>query len=101
MGAIEAFDGVLFQARLVREAGIKLDTVVAGELRDARSKAQHSLGPTVLHAPEEVRHLIRDATLPRMRLATMLLDPVEIEYRIMGLTCGFWVAVMLRADIRW
>jgi hypothetical protein len=75
LGAIEAFDGVLFQARLVREAEIKLDTVDAAELRDARSKARHSLGPTVLHAPEEVRRLIRDATLPRMRLATMLLDP--------------------------
>ncbi|MDQ3763672.1 MAG: hypothetical protein M3460_19245 [Actinomycetota bacterium] len=74
MGAIEAFDGVLFQARLVREAGIELDPIDAAELRDARSKAQQSLGPTVLHAPEEVRRLIRDATLPRMRLSTMLLD---------------------------
>jgi hypothetical protein len=43
------------------------------ELRDARNKTQNSLGPSVLHAPEEVRRLIRDATLPRMRLATMLL----------------------------
>lgn len=75
MGAIEAFDAVLFQARLVREAGAELDTIDAAELRDTRSKARHSLGPTVLHAPEEVRRLIRDVTLPRMRLTTMLLDP--------------------------
>lgn len=39
MGAIEAFDAVLFQARRVREAGIKLDPIDAAELCDARSKA--------------------------------------------------------------
>jgi hypothetical protein len=71
IGAIEAFDGVSFQARLVREAGAELDTIGAAELRDARSKLQHSPGPTVLHAPEEVRRLIREATLPRMRLTTL------------------------------
>lgn len=73
MGAIEAFDMVLFQAWKIRQAGIDLDTVETTELRDARNKTQNSLGQSVLHAPEEVRRLIRDATLPRMRLATMLL----------------------------
>ena len=75
MGAIEAFDMVLYQAWRIRRAGIELDMIDAAELRDARNKTQNSLGSTVLHAPEEVRRLIRDATLPRMRLATVLLGP--------------------------
>ncbi|WP_206793626.1 hypothetical protein [Amycolatopsis sp. MtRt-6] len=77
MGVLEAFDGVLFQARAVREAGDKLDEHQLAELRAVRSEAQHALGPVVLHAPEAVRRLVSDATLPRMRLAAMLLDPVD------------------------
>ncbi|GHG25664.1 MULTISPECIES: hypothetical protein [Amycolatopsis] len=75
MGVLEAFDGVLFQARTVVEADGELDEHQIGELREVRSEAQHALGPVVLHAPEAVRRLVSDATLPRMRLAAMLLDP--------------------------
>ncbi|MGW3961812.1 hypothetical protein ACWED2_18455 [Amycolatopsis sp. NPDC005003] len=79
MGALEAFDGVLFQARAIRESDREpdreLDEHQLAELREVRSEAQHALGPVVLHAPEAVRRLISDATLPRMRLAAMLLDP--------------------------
>ncbi|MEV4056994.1 hypothetical protein AB0J55_37805 [Amycolatopsis sp. NPDC049688] len=75
MGVLEAFDGVLFQARAVVESGRKLDEHQLAELREVRSEAQHALGPVVLHAPEAVRRLVSDATLPRMRLAAMLLDP--------------------------
>ncbi|MCR6486720.1 hypothetical protein M8542_28225 [Amycolatopsis sp. OK19-0408] len=74
MGVLEAFDGVLFQARAVREAGDQLDEHQVTELREVRSEAQHALGPVVLHAPEAVRKLVSDATLPRMRLAAGLLD---------------------------
>lgn len=75
MGVLEAFDGVLFQARAVREGGHPLDEHQVTELREVRSEAQHALGPVVLHAPEAVRRLVSDATLPRMRLAAGLLDP--------------------------
>jgi heme exporter protein D len=75
MGVLEAFDGVLFQARAIVEADGKLDEHQITELREVRSEAQHALGPVVLHAPEAVRRLVSDATLPRMRLAMMLLDP--------------------------
>ncbi|QKV79834.1 hypothetical protein [Amycolatopsis sp. Hca4] len=75
MGALEAFDGVLFQARALREAGKRLDEHQLAEVREVRSEAQHALGPVVLHAPEAVRQLVSAATLPRMRLAAMLLDP--------------------------
>ncbi|MFB9683549.1 hypothetical protein [Amycolatopsis plumensis] len=75
MGVLEAFDGVLFQGRAVVEADGELDEHQIGELREVRSEAQHALGPVVLHAPEAVRRLVSDATLPRMRLAAMLLDP--------------------------
>ena len=74
LGALEAFDGVLFQARAVREAGDQLDEHQVNELREVRSETQHALGPVALHAPEAVRRLVSDAALPRMRLTTMLLD---------------------------
>ncbi|WP_410609827.1 hypothetical protein [Amycolatopsis sp. lyj-109] len=77
MGSLEAFDGVLFQARAIRESDGDLDEHHLAELREVRSEAQHALGPVVLHAPEAVRRLISDATLPRMRLAAMLLDPED------------------------
>lgn len=82
MGVLEAFDGVLFQARAVRESGGKLDEHQLTELREVRSEAQHALGPVVLHAPEAVRRLVSDATLPRMRLAAMLLDPDDDRTRL-------------------
>jgi hypothetical protein len=75
LGALEAYDGVLFQARAVREEGGKLDEHQIGELRQVRSETQHVLGPVALHAPEAVRRLVSDAALPRMRLTSMLLDP--------------------------
>ncbi|MEV5721777.1 hypothetical protein AB0L41_48675 [Amycolatopsis mediterranei] len=75
MGVLEAFDGVLFQARAIVESDRKLDEHQITELREVRSEAQHALGPVVLHAPEAVRRLVSDATLPRMRLAMMLLEP--------------------------
>jgi hypothetical protein len=74
LGALEAFDGVLFQARAVREAGDQLDEHQVKELREVRSETQHALGPVALHAPEAVRRLVSDAALPRMRLTTTLLD---------------------------
>jgi heme exporter protein D len=77
MGVLEAFDGVLFQARAVVESGHELDEHQIAELREVRSEAQHALGPVVLHAPEAVRRLVSGATLPRMRLAAMLLDPKD------------------------
>jgi hypothetical protein len=75
LGALEAFDGVLFQARAVREADERLDEHQVTELRAVRSETQHALGPVALHAPEAVRRLVSDAALPRMRLTTMLLEP--------------------------
>ncbi|WP_199191602.1 hypothetical protein [Amycolatopsis sp. CA-126428] len=75
MGVLEAFDGVLFQARAIVESERELDEHQITELREVRSEAQHALGPVVLHAPEAVRRLVSDATLPRMRLAMMLLEP--------------------------
>jgi heme exporter protein D len=82
MGVLEAFDGVLFQARAIVESERKLDEHQITELREVRSEAQHALGPVVLHAPEAVRRLVSDATLPRMRLAAMLLDPDRDHTRL-------------------
>ena len=75
IGAIEAFDGVLFHARQVREAERPLDDHEVSNLRAVTSETQHALGAVNLHAPERVRAQIREATLPRMRLSVTLLDP--------------------------
>jgi hypothetical protein len=77
IGAIEAFDGVLFHARQIREADQPLDDHQASSLRAVTSETQHALGAVNLHAPERVRVQIREATLPRMRLSAMLLDPTS------------------------
>ena len=82
IGALEAFDGVLYQARQVREAGEPLDDHQRDGLREAMSEAQHALGPVNLHAPEAIRTQIREATLPRMRLSTMLLDQASLTTRM-------------------
>ncbi|MFF1614006.1 hypothetical protein ACFVYA_40100 [Amycolatopsis sp. NPDC058278] len=82
MGVLEAFDGVLFQARSIVESGGHLDEHQLTELREVRSEAQHALGPVVLHAPEAVRRLVSGATLPRMRLAAMLLAPDDDHTRL-------------------
>jgi hypothetical protein len=74
IGAIEAFDGVLFQARQTREADEPLDDHQRSGLREVTSEALHALGAVNLHAPERIRTQIREATLPRMRLSAGLLD---------------------------
>ena len=75
LGALGAFDTVLFRALRSRETARPIDEYQVTELREVRSETQHALGPVTLHAPEAVRKLISDATLPRLRLATRLLDP--------------------------
>ncbi|MEU7790118.1 hypothetical protein [Amycolatopsis sp. NPDC049159] len=75
LGVLEAFDSVLFRALRSRELGKPVDEHQVTELREVRSETQHALGPVVLHAPESVRELVSEATLPRMRLTSRLLDP--------------------------
>lgn len=77
IGAIEAFDGVLFRTRQIREAGQALDDHQASSVREVTSETQHALGAVNLYAPERLRMQIREATLPRMRLSTLLLDPTS------------------------
>lgn len=76
-GSLEALTGVLFDARRARENGESLSAETQADLRATQRQLQQSLGAVVLRAPEPVRTLVRDATLPNLRLATMLLDPDE------------------------
>lgn len=75
LGVIEAFDMVLYQGMRAREAGRALDDPLAADLREATGEARRALGPANLHAPEAVRALIPEATMPRMRLSRLVLDP--------------------------
>jgi hypothetical protein len=77
IGAVEAFDSVLFQAR--RAAGldaalVEADAALDEELRAVFRAARNALGAVNLHAPERVRVMLREVMLPRFRLATHLLD---------------------------
>lgn len=65
VGAIEAFDMVLFPAGRARLRGLDLDPGDRAEIREARGKFRESLGPVVLLAPENIRQLILEATIPR------------------------------------
>lgn len=74
IGGVEAFDLVVYPALQLRETGRDLDATDAAELREGRAKLREPPGPTVLHAPEANRDLIKDAVLPWVRLANALLD---------------------------
>lgn len=75
MGSIEAFDLVLYESRDARETGKALDKLTTEDLREATAEARRALGGANLHAPEVVRALIPKATMPRIRLSRLILDP--------------------------
>jgi len=73
IGAIEAFDWVLYDARRVIRAGGELDEALAADLRKATAQARNSLGAVNVHAPERIRSMLRESLLGRSTLATRLL----------------------------
>nr|WP_225956802.1 hypothetical protein [Amycolatopsis lexingtonensis] len=100
LGVLEAFDMVLFRALRSRELRKPVDEHQVTELREVRSEAQHALGAVALHAPEPIRELVSDAMLPRLRLASRLMDSENT-----GDDRTFWTAGqrgyrLLRAKMR-
>ncbi|WP_439378988.1 hypothetical protein [Amycolatopsis lexingtonensis] len=79
LGVLEAFDTVLFRALRSQELGKPVDEHQVTELREVRSETEHALGAVALHAPEPVRELVSGAVLPRLRLASRLMDPENTE----------------------
>ncbi|WP_290062354.1 hypothetical protein [Amycolatopsis solani] len=77
LGVLEAFDMVLYRSLRSRELGKPVDEHQVTELREVRSETQHALGAVALHAPEPIRELVSEAVLPRMRLASRLMDSVN------------------------
>ncbi|MCP3803029.1 hypothetical protein NLX83_27515 [Allokutzneria sp. A3M-2-11 16] len=93
VGAIEAFDWVLYQARKsLREKKVIADDV-ATELRAVTTQARNSLGGVNVHAPEKIRSVLRESMIRRSDLSTALLaskfgaeqkqlwDEAQREYR--------------------
>lgn len=60
IGAIEAFDWVLFQARKSLREGGTLNEELAADLRRAANVARNSLGAVNVHAPERIRAALRE-----------------------------------------
>lgn len=73
IGAIEAFDWVLYQARRTLHAGQSLGEQIAAEIRTATSQARNALGGVNVHAPERIRAMLRESMLRRSSLSTALL----------------------------
>ncbi|RZQ65771.1 hypothetical protein [Amycolatopsis suaedae] len=72
VGAIEAFDWVLYRAREIADG--QLDEHLEAELREVAARARDSLGTINVHAPESVRRMLRESMLRRSTVAIGLLN---------------------------
>lgn len=74
VGLLEAWQWVLHPAkeRVLKRGGV-LDAATRAALERMREAASDALGPINLHAPDEIRHLMRDAVLSKVRLTDALL----------------------------
>jgi len=74
IGLLEAWQWVLHPAkeRVIKGRG-SLEERMRRELEAIRDEAREALGPMNLHAPEDIRHLMRDAVLAKVRLTRELL----------------------------
>jgi len=73
IGAIEAFDWVLYQARRVVRAGNPLTEELATDVRRVTSQARNALGGVNVQAPERIRAMLRESMLRRSSLSITLL----------------------------
>jgi hypothetical protein len=74
IGLLEAWQWVLHPAKeRVIKGGGTLNEPMRRELVTIRDEAREVLGPMNLHAPEDIRHLMRDAVLSKVRLTRALL----------------------------
>lgn len=74
IGLLEAWQWVLHpvKERVIKGTG-ELDEPMRRELATIRDEAREALGPMNLHAPDDIRHLMRDAVLSKVRLTRALL----------------------------
>lgn len=73
IGAVEAFDWVLYDARRTLREGGTVDEAAAADLRKVAAQARSSLGAVNVHAPERIRAMLRESLVRRSTLATKLL----------------------------
>ncbi|HEY3260160.1 MAG TPA: hypothetical protein VGJ95_07805 [Pseudonocardiaceae bacterium] len=74
IGVLEEWQWVLHPAKeRVIKGGGTLDEPMRRQLVTIRDEAREALGPMNLHAPEDIRHLMRDAVLSKVRLTRELL----------------------------
>jgi hypothetical protein len=73
IGAIEAFDWVLYDARRVLREGRELDETTVADLRKVAAQARNALGAVNVHAPERIRAMLRESLVRRSSLATTFL----------------------------
>ncbi|WP_280331227.1 hypothetical protein [Nocardia wallacei] len=80
LGAIEYWDHVLYPMVKGQTAERSSTQPDQQRLQDAADEAIRAIGLVVLVAPENVRHRIRDITIPRLRI-TRRLASEELESR--------------------
>ena len=78
IGVLEAWQWVLHPAKeLVINSGGSLDPAMRAALQSMRDEAREALGPTNLHAPDDIRKLMRDAVISKVVLTDALLADGE------------------------
>jgi len=85
IGLLEAWQWVLHPAKeRVIKRGEPLGPSVRAALQELRDQAREALGPMNLHAPDAIRHLMRDTVLSKVRLTdAMLSDEPEPDRKAM------------------
>jgi hypothetical protein len=73
IGAIEAFDWVLWQGRRLLKSGKALPEDVVADLRRITGQARGALGGVNVYAPERIRATLRESLLRRSDLSIALI----------------------------
>jgi hypothetical protein len=75
IGLLEAWQWVMHPAkeRMIKAGADELDEAMRRELSNIRDQAREALGPMNLHAPADIRRLMRDAVLSKVRLTRALI----------------------------
>jgi hypothetical protein len=99
IGAVEALDFLLYEARQLVTEKKSLTEPLITELRQGTVALRNTLGAVNLQAPERVRAMLRDSILPRMSLSRALLDGAHEGLRALWDT-GQREYRLLRAEMR-
>ncbi|HEX3731737.1 MAG TPA: hypothetical protein VHU91_02295 [Mycobacteriales bacterium] len=73
VGAIEALDWQLYPAKEAVRSGSGVDDLSRAEIRESYIAMSRACGPIVMAAPSEIQQVLHHTTIPRARLARILM----------------------------